>query len=365
MAFLRYLDVMIGYALGMAMLSTLIGGAAGVWLGVIRSRTRHMQGGLASLIQSLGAITEAESRELAGAILMDDTVKVRNLSDWFADPTDGKTKLGAVTRFIRSYSTETIQREELVMILLRKASEGNWIALKAMGLYPELALQREAGAQSLLAQKEEGIAASGAAIDGLKQVAATKLLEVEEKTLQLEFATPDLPAQVWRTKALAEVVPTMTSKLFSRFDNMMDRLEDNVADSGKVASVVFAAIFLSWYPVDSIAMLTRLSTSDALRAKAVAAAEKQNVPLEERQDIQDGLFGNVFLEKKDFQWGVHLFGSPGVLVTWVMVSMGGPFWLNQLSRLLGLRSEMARKLTEQRNLRDKDLRPGAPVQPGG
>lgn len=111
-------------------------------------------------------------------------------------------------------------------------------------------------------------------------------------------------------------------------------------------------------------MLNRLSTSGVLRKQAVAAA--QNVAGQEKPNLDEvaddlkaaDLFGETLSAPKPFQpW--NLVGSPGVLLTWVMVSMGAPFWLSQLSKLLGLRSEMARKAAEQRTLRDKDLRPGS------
>jgi hypothetical protein len=177
------------------------------------------------------------------------------------------------------------------------------------------------------------------------------LTKVENAILRQEVENPTLPAYTWRTKALAEHVPQLAAPLFSHFDNLMDRVEDNVRASGKAGSVVFAALFLCFYPVDSFEIINRLSVSGELRQKVVAAAPGL---VSDGQDWQvtASLFGDS-LERA--HWDYERFLTPGVLLTWVMVSLGAPFWLGQITRLLGLRSEIARRMQEERSLRDRDL----------
>lgn len=344
MNFLQYLDVIIGYAVAMMVLATLIGAASAIWISLIRTRTRHLSGGLASLLENLGVAGE-QGHALANAIMMDRTVKARGIWSSLTDPTDWKSLPGAVIRWVRGFAAEPIQREELALIILRKAAEGNGAALKALGL-PN--------------------ATRGQARELLSKVETAMLLEEVEK--------PSLPAQTWRAKALADNVRTLAAPLFSHFDNLMDRVEDNVKASGKASSAVFAAVFLLAYPVSSFDILNRLSVSDELRQKVIAAGTNPNAndPL-----LQKGLFGDSLnCAKCDVAWFFKWlpparwlstsvaqakcdysgFFTPGVLLTWVMVSMGAPFWLSQLTRLLGLRSEIARRLEDQRTLRDGDQR---------
>jgi hypothetical protein len=321
MNFLHYLDVIIGYAVAMAVLATLIGAAAATWIALIRTRTRHLRGGLATLVEQLGVKGE-QCQQLAQELMMDRLVKARAIWTSLTDPTDWGSVSGQLVRFLRGFAAEPMQREELALILLRKAAEGSEGALTALGL--------ESGA---------------------KNRARDLLTKVENAILRQEVENPTLPAYTWRTKALAEHVPQLAAPLFSHFDNLMDRVEDNVRASGKAGSVVFAALFLCFYPVDSFEIINRLSVSGELRQKVVAAAPGMVSGGQDWQ-VTASLFGDS-LERA--HWDYERFLTPGVLLTWVMVSLGAPFWLGQITRLLGLRSEIARRMQGERSLRDRDF----------
>ena len=43
--------------------------------------------------------------------------------------------------------------------------------------------------------------------------------------------------------------------------------------------------------------------------------------------------------------------TPGIFVTWILVSLGSAFWLGLLNKVLGLRSELSKKLDAQREFR--------------
>lgn len=384
MGFLRYLDVIIGYALAMVILSTMIGAAAAGWLAVIGTRSRHMRSGLASLIGTAGELSRKDGWELASGVILDPTVKPRGLLEWFAGKIGGSS-LYRFLRKIRGHSAETIQREELALVVLRQAAEGKLSALKTLGVeisdenrktlsalktkLAEFQAQSEPSEESEKAgERIREEIASIAPVAKARELAA----KVEASILAEEVRDPNLPSQIWRTRALNEHVPALASRLFSQFDNLMDRVEDNVGLSGKLASFVFAAVFLFNYPVDSIAMLNRLSSDEKIRASMVASAENvaqagsattaqsgtegaasKDKAVEEakRELLAAGLFGDIDSKK------LSIDNLPGLFLTWVMVGLGAPFWLSVLDKLLGLRSVMARKATEQRSLRDQDLRP--------
>lgn len=357
MGVLHYLDVMIGYALAMAILATLIGTFAGVFLTAFRTHTRHLRSAVATAIQNVQGMTPEQGAALAQTLLSDRTVKARAPWTSLPDPMEWPL-VGWLVRFARGFAPETIHREELALLILRKAAAGDTTAL-AM-------LPGGASANDLLRRVERSI-----------------LLE--------EKADPAAPAQVWRMRALAAHVPDLASQLFTHFDNLMDRMEDNVRSSGKVVSALAAAVFLYFAPVDSLNILNRLSADAELRKELVSAASEltpakpvdtalsedekkaaRQVALDRaRKKIETaGLFGEVHwkrLRKPTWDDWMPLDRKElvlpdinlGVLITWAMVSMGAPFWLGALNKLLGLRSLVAQRGDQQRTLRDRDQRAAA------
>jgi len=328
----------------MAILATLVGAAAGAWLAVWRTRSRHMQSALATAFQNIDGMDVGASQMLAAEVLSDRLVKARAPWRSVPDPMEWPV-VGVVVRMARGFVSETIHREELALLVLRKAAQGDVPALTALNL---------AVRTGWTAAAEAG----------------ERLRHVERAMLAAEVDAPSQPAQVWRTRALQAVVPELAAQLFAHYDNLMDRVEDNVVASGKVASMVAAAMFLYFAPVDSVAMLNRLSRDAKLRGEVVAAAVevKAAAPAEAGQALEKarakledaGLFGEVNLGGVPLQWpagGLTLRWPdlrPGVLITWAMVSMGGPFWLGLLNRLLGLRSVVAQRGGEQRALRRQE-----------
>lgn len=327
MGFLHYLDVAIGFSLGMVVLSTIVGSFSAMVLGVIQSRRRHLQGALESVVLNIGGLSFEESSALVQKVLKDRFVKVRSFFEALEQPSSWMNLPGKIVQLIRGLSSETIQREELALMILRLAGEGDSTALKALGQIT----------------REEALA---------------KLREVEVEILKEEAGDPDAPAHVWRTKALSTKADALASRLFVHFDNVMDRVEDNVAASGKVASAVLAGAFLCLFPVNTFTMLNSLMTNDKLRADLVQIGEKlQQTPGNEdvvaalNQRVKESeLFGMNF----DQQWKLDpiKLKQPGVWVTWILLSLGAPFWQRALDKLFGLKTLMQQRTTQARTIRD-------------
>ncbi len=81
-----------------------------------------------------------------------------------------------------------------------------------------------------------------------------------------------------------------------------------------------------------------------------------------RKLLAMGLFGDFNSGKRLFDQGVN---PGGVFATWMMVSLGAPFWLGVLEKLLGLRSLMSQKASDQRAWREQDQRSQAAGAPAG
>ncbi len=375
MDFLRYLDVLIGYALAMIVLSTMIATAAGAWLAAIGSRARHLENGLGAMLATISGMGLTEGQALATDILRDPTVKPFGKLELFVRRWNIPW-LPAILRWIRSCAAETVTREELALMILRQASEGCEAAIRALGvpLTAEEAASLQKARAALAAAGTGSDEKSRAERDKLKEVirslpvvmaAQEMLANVEQQMLKIEVEEPSLPAQAWRTKALQKASARLAARLFPQFDNVMDRVEDNARYSGKVMAAAFSAAFLYWYPVDSMAMLTRLSADQAALRIVVDAATDVNAAVAgtavadaEKKLLQMGLFGDFDSGKRVFDPGVNL---GGVFATWMMVSLGAPFWLHVLDQLLGLRSLMSQKASEQRAWREQDQR----SQPAG
>jgi len=324
MGFLQYLDVAIGFSLGMVVLATIVGSFSAVVLGLIGSRRRHLLGALESIILNIDGLSNRESQKVVKSILKDKFIKIPSFWEYLEKPSSWVNLPGQIVQWVRGLAVETIQREELVLLILRLGSQGDATALKALGeISQETALQ--------------------------------KLRDVEKAILKEEADDPGAPAQVWRTRVLSAHAGELSSRLFTHFDNVMDRVEDNVAATGKVTSFLLAGVFLCLFPVNTFTMLNNLMTDDKLRDGLVQEAEKQKEQPNGKKAAgaavqTSGLFGVSFDQEWTFQW--ERLKSPGVIATWILLSLGAPFWQRILEKIFGLKTLMQQRATKQRTIRD-------------
>ena len=321
MGILHYLDVAIGFTLGMLVLATLIATTTAMWLSAIRSRVRQLENGLHQVLGALGdPLTSAEQLEVAKCLLRDKSMNGWSPIQWLG--------FGA---------TEAMGREELVLLLLRRAGgDGVWKNV-------ETAIERLT-----------------------KQKPAEILQAVERAILEEEAEVPSSPANVSRTRALAKAAPGLAAPLFAHFDDVMTRTDDNSAFSGKFVAAILALIFLVIYPVNSFDVLARLMNSDALSKELAEQAAKGG----SSNDLLDavkkqGLFGDVFEPHSRHRQAIDLachgdplctvqtataaaLSEPGVWTTLFLVSLGAPFWQALLDRFLGLRSKITAKTEDER-----------------
>ncbi len=317
---LHYLDVAIGFTLAMMVLATLVGTTTAMWLAAIQSKVRNLESGLTHVLGTLGAdLTEADRLTIVRSLLRD---KLMGSGSPFR-----RFGLGA---------TDAIGREEFVLMLLRRADA-----------WPKV----------------------GEAVKRLTDKAPEDLLRaVESAILNEEADRPNDPANVWRTRAFKQEAPALAARLFVHFDDVLVRTDDNTSYSRKVAGALLTLAFLVVYPVNSFDLLARLVHDDAISAALTAQAAMTD-PKHELLAVveEDGLFGDVFSDSS-----VHLakikacqsavvcsaraavsgsLTEPGVWTTFVLVSLGVPFWQGLLDKLLGLRSKITDKTRNEREQR--------------
>jgi hypothetical protein len=382
---LHYLNVAIGFCLVMLLLSIVTGFVAQAWLTTFRTKARAVGRGLTNILVDIGVGKE------------DANLTVDELLD--KDPSIFGERLTRLLQKIRvrfhAGAPKNIGREEFFLLLLRRAATNNALAEK-------LGLKNGEGARSTL-------------------------VAIERKILEAEAATPARAAQLWRTEAITLEAPELASKIFARFDYVIDRVTDGLSTFGKGLSIVFTLpILLLFWPVDAFELFNRMNSDQVLSAKVAGiadasvptlqAAQKELMECQSRNpgkpeecsakskvldkiatdmmtdlDSIAGLFGkppekrtaneclsSMFSrnpEKKDMNGtpstfsgkseekeqpnadlsshdGCHIAKpTPGILVTWILVSLGSAFWLGLLNKIMGIRSEFSKKLESEREFR--------------
>lgn len=359
MNILHYLNVLIGFALVMLLLSIVTTFAAQTWVLIFKTKGRAVGNGLASMLEEIG-FEKVFAKQNVDALLNKGSSIFGN-------------KFGGVLNKLSAYflagAPNHIGREEFVLLLLRRAGSNRDLAEK-LGFPDETVVKK-------------------------------KLEALEKEMLAEETKDSTLPAQVWRTKAMQTIVPELASKIFARFDEVLDRVTEDVSTFGKFLGIVLTLpLLLIYWPVDSIDLLNRLNNDQALSAKLADLAETKLPSLQKAhdeflkckddnkntpdvrqaceqsdhalkqvaQDTMDqstggGLFGNEV--KRNLECTVPLFDiplpfmksckraelTPGIFVTWILVSLGSAFWLGLLNKVLGIRSEFSKKLDAQREFR--------------
>jgi hypothetical protein len=356
---LHHLNVLIGFSLVMLLLSVVTSFAAQTWLLLLKTKSRAVGNGLASMLEEIGLEKAFATRHV-------DALLDRGSSIF------GK-KLGGVLNKVSAYflagAPQNIGREEFVLLLLRKAISDNELAMK-LGFADDAAVKK-------------------------------KLQDLEKEILVEETKDPTLPAHMWRTKAMQKIVPELASGIFARFDEVLDRVSDDVAGFGKLLGILITLpLLLVYWPVDSIDLFERLNKDQLLSAKVAVVAEITVPALQQARNefircqetnknapdvktvceqsnqalkkaandmMQLGEVKGLFGENTDRELDCHIpllntpipfmeqckraALTPGIFVTWILVSLGSAFWLGLLNKVLGLRSELSKRLDAQREFR--------------
>lgn len=358
---LKYLDVLIGLSLVMVLGSTVVLAVTQVILNVTFARSRHLQRGLTRLIlQTEPDQVRAHAPYIAKLIVRHPLIGRQTLLTPLRKMIAARRAATApILPPVRAGSV--VQREELAYLLIEfAAGEGPLMDPAEQGAPPPHVVQaREALAAAL-------------AINGVEDPAAT-LRAIRLKVVQNERAEPDLPASRWRADAVADVgANDFIAKLHANFDNTIARVSDGFSAESKlwVAAVAFVVAFA--LQLDTLHLLRRLSVDDGFRAALVdvgAKLDQQKIaeasPAEQQElalRIAEARESYALLASPTFNLVPATFppagerlaalGRPGVLISWVLLLLGAPFWFDALKNLLRLRSVMARKDDAERKQRE-------------
>jgi hypothetical protein len=393
---LQFLDVVIGLAVVMIVVATFVTAVTQFILSTTYARARYLRDGLRHLIAQLDPNKLSDhARYLAELTLRDENVGSKKLLpgltamrnwlrlhlSWLA--TKG-TAAGLGPEVLPAVSPAgVIQREELVMLLLQLMSQaptGDPTDAKGAALK-----------QLLLAVKGRG------AFD-----VAEELKKIQNEIMNQEAADPRAAATNWRSAAIQAVsqktaeLHDFVARLNAWYDNTMDRVSANFALEAKLVTAVVAFVACTWLQLDAIGLVKRLSTDANYRNAIVSQAKDLGVvaqdpkanpvqPIAASEPGKSELCGGLPLNEcreqvvkkladvrelnllpakpgisfETVEW--RIFGLlriklplvkpvkwetwpwPGLLLSWVLVSLGAPFWYDVLKNVMGLRSSLAQK----------------------
>jgi len=387
----------------MLVLSVVTGSAAQVFLLYFRKQTLVVNETLTNLLIEAG-ITKENAETVIKEILKlnDKNTEDEGKSPWYKKLNEIIKNLPdamlnipeELSNLSKSGSNKYISREELVLYLLRKAAKEESISNNGSFSQDLFKIQNGSNAEEVNA---EGTSPAKSAFNVANDAIADILKNIEKGILKNETDHPEKPSAIWRADAIKEYAPNLAAKIFIQFDEYMDRSDDIVSRYGKlITTIVALPILLMFWPVDSIQLINKLNNDKTLSQKIADNIDKAYVntwntvqkensacfnadtPKDEKQksckkygetinelansqlddlNITLGLFGENRKDSCDIYNIPCVMGSIwnnltfGIFITWIFISMGSAFWLGLLNKMLGIRSELGKKLEDQRAIR--------------
>ena len=373
---LKYIDILIGLAVVMLLGTTVVAAVTQLLLSSLYFRARSLRIGLEELIRELdpSQFNAADSRLVAEMLLRHPLLArpsspmgavLNRLHNWVRRQR-GLAPLPAAN------PTDVIQRSELVLLQMEWAAN-------------EGPLAQDTGLPAVQA---------GALRDKLRQVLVNNgigdpagvLRAVRLQAIENERNEPAQPAHSWWNRALLqEAASDWLGKVNHGFDNAMARVSQ--AFSLKARSITCAVSLLVVFSIqlDSLSLLRRLSVDDKLRDSLVKEAEMITARIEKAEAKDKPEAEKARAARAEIDATLALMREPrfalvpdklvwddpagarrrlpGVLLSWILLSLGTPFWFNLLKNLLSLRSVLARKDDKERSDRESLLAPPKTAAP--
>jgi hypothetical protein len=262
MEILKYLDVLIGLAVVMVVLSPLVAGITQAILGVSSARSGHLQVALKNLILLLNKpvvdqtgvvpagtpeLSEVDAKSLARSVLVHPMIGKPPI--WpFAWPTFWP---------FSARRGDVVEREELIRILLEFA--------------------RVPGTDEAKQRLKQLLAANGIANPD------QTLTAVRNEAQALELDDSSTAGHERLSKAILTVARgAFTGKINYWFDQIMARTTSEYRFRAQMITILAAALVASLVQLDSIDLLKRLSVDDKLRDSLVKQAQEQESRMEQQ-----------------------------------------------------------------------------------
>jgi len=360
--FLKTIDIFIGLALVMLLVSMVVTVITQAVIQIFNSRGKHLLTGVADMLGQLDpGITRNIAEEIATAALTHPLVS-----------------------HVNGGLAHVIHREELTKMLLELGAEGG---PRKLSDEAKQALQK--------ALVENGICQPGTP-DQIRDQVREKMKNIRALALQLELAHPELTnAARARIATLQQASSQFVAKINLWFDQTMDRTSERFTAHARYVTFFASLAVALALQLDTAALVSRLSTDDQLRndmyrlatqpqTPQAPAADQQNpqaandqksaaptnaaAPVAagtaiqltdiDRENLKDLMVNNVIgIPQSLNDWARRwhrdnwMMKALGIILTALLLSLGAPFWYGALQNLLRLRSALATKDDQQREQR--------------
>jgi hypothetical protein len=311
---LKTLDVAIGFAFVMLAASSAVTVLTQTVVNALQLRGWTLRDGLARLFrQADGALATEGARALAEAVLRHPLLSGVN-----------------------GRRAAVVSREELVPILLHLARPST---------AGEPADPGRLAARDLVARMHVG--------DPIEALRDIRHLE-----LRIEAADPGTARHVRAAQAVITAAASdLTAVLFSWFDQTMDRVRDRFVSHTRWITVGGALLVTLALPLDAIRLVNRLSADRALRDALVAQGGRaptagDTLPAFTTEE-RGAVLGTLGLRPFSPEWRANWDAATasGLLLSWVFLSLGAPFWFEMLKNLTRLRPLLAKRDEDERQER--------------
>ena len=281
---LRYLDIVIGLGVVALLASTIVASATQLLLSSTFGRSRNLRDGVEDLISQIDPqLLKRHARYIAERVLRHPLVARNN------------TLPGILAWRIRCYfrakrkwalplpdlnPSDTIQREEIILILLEWAAEDGALYQQDTELVEKWRAEEtrlsEVRKTLQKALWKRGVGDS----EGVAQA-------IRLRIMQNEMANPGQPAQLWRTQAVVAAAPSdFVARVHSWYDNAIARIKQAYALEAKVVASIIAAIVVFIVQIDALSLLRQLASDDKSRTSLISEAQIQTSNIENAQKAQ-------------------------------------------------------------------------------
>lgn len=340
---LKSIDILLGLSVVMLVVSMAVTVLTQFVTSVWNSRGRHLQAGLADLLQQIDPNLERKIAEsICGTVLQHPMIR------------DVDQRLGS-----------TIHREEFIKLLMDLGS-----GYATPSLINGLGTQAQNALQNTL--KTNGIEEPAKILDNVRAMA-----------LHLELTQPELATDVRHAKALMlEANSKFVAKVNSWFDQTIERVSGRFTFTTRGVTFVCSTLVALIIQLDCLTLINHLSVDNELRNNLVEKAvemgnknsiaesidtnilqqpqqqepqtqspQKQQHSQTQQQDFGDLLqLGIINVPKSLDEWRSNWqkINPLGVVLSIFLLSLGAPFWFSALQNLLKLRSTLSGKDDDQR-----------------
>ncbi len=380
---LRYLDILVGVSVVMLLACTVVAAATQFLLSISYSRARYLRDAMKDMVEQINPeLLGAEARYIAERMLRHplasrNSTLFGQLTGWLRNRLREKLRMRWPEKLPlpRLNPAEVLQRDEIVHFLLEWAAEDGALARQDRQL---------AGADENLGARLDqlrGNIRQALTRAGVADPAVTARC-IRERIVAHENGDPAAPSHLWRARAVADAaVGDLSGKVFTWFDNTMARVSENFALEAKVVTSVVALLLCFLIQLDAISLIRKLATDAKYRQTLVdltpaivkyseqtrAASEQLHSALAKLHDpdlaIVPGYISGDRIDRRGFCESLSWKKTPGILLSWMLVSLGAPFWYDLLKKLLGFRSLLARKDDEDRKQRVEQQTPPPGAKP--